>query len=99
MKQLESHPMFNPAIKVVDAPQKEKKTLPVSDDKEDLSFNLFEQAEKEAPAEKGTQKKQNPKGHCNITGSTGQYVVLDHWNRCCNGERFADVVPGKNILN
>uniref|UniRef100_A0A4W6C2G0 ATP-dependent RNA helicase DHX29 n=1 Tax=Lates calcarifer TaxID=8187 RepID=A0A4W6C2G0_LATCA len=51
MKQLESHPMFNPAIKVVDVPQKEKKTLPVSDDKEDITFNLFEQAEKEPPNE------------------------------------------------
>lgn len=46
--------MFNPAIKVVDAPQKEKKVLPVTEDKEDLSFNLFEQAEKEPPAAKGT---------------------------------------------
>uniref|UniRef100_A0A8C4EX77 RNA helicase n=1 Tax=Dicentrarchus labrax TaxID=13489 RepID=A0A8C4EX77_DICLA len=43
MKQLESHPVFNPAIKVVDAPQKEKKALPVASDKEDLSFKLFEQ--------------------------------------------------------
>lgn len=57
MKQLESHPMFNPAIKVVDVPQKEKKTLPVSDDKEDITFNLFEQAEKEPPAEKGSSGK------------------------------------------
>lgn len=54
MKQLESHPMFNPAIKVVDVPQKEKKTLPVNEDKEDIAFNLFEQAEKEPPAEKGS---------------------------------------------
>lgn len=45
--------MFNPAIKVSDIPQKEKKLLPVSEDKEDLSFKLFEQAEKETPAEKG----------------------------------------------
>uniref|UniRef100_A0A673C7U5 RNA helicase n=1 Tax=Sphaeramia orbicularis TaxID=375764 RepID=A0A673C7U5_9TELE len=49
MKQMESHPMFNPAIKVVDVPQKEKKPPPVSDDKDDLSFNLFEQAEKKPP--------------------------------------------------
>lgn len=53
MKQMESHPMFNPSIKVADVPQKEKKTLPVPEDKEDLSFKLFEQAEKEPPAEKG----------------------------------------------
>uniref|UniRef100_A0A3B3UWG0 RNA helicase n=1 Tax=Poecilia latipinna TaxID=48699 RepID=A0A3B3UWG0_9TELE len=51
MKQLESHPIFNPAIKVVDVPQKEKKTLPVTDDKDDLSFSLFEQAEKDPPNE------------------------------------------------
>lgn len=48
--------MFNPAIKVSDIPQKEKKVLPVSEDKEDLSFKLFEQAEKETPAEKGWAK-------------------------------------------
>lgn len=53
MKQLESHPMFNPAIRVVDAPQKEKKVLPVSEDKEDLGFKLFEHAEKAPPPEKG----------------------------------------------
>lgn len=53
MKHLESHPIFNPAIKVVDGPQKEKKILPVSEDKEDLSFKLFEQTEKAPPVEKG----------------------------------------------
>ena len=57
MKQHESHPMFNPAIKVVDAPQKEKKTLPVSEDKEELGFKLFEQPEKAPPAEKGSYRK------------------------------------------
>lgn len=56
MKQLESHPMFNPAIKVSDVPQKEKKVLPVSNDKEDLGFSLFEQAEKDTAAEKGSNK-------------------------------------------
>lgn len=56
MKPLESHPIFNPAIKVSDVPQKEKKVLPVSEEKEDLGFHLFEQAEKEAPAEKGSVK-------------------------------------------
>lgn len=53
MKHLESHPMFNPAIKVADVPQKEKKILPINEDKEGLGFNLFEQAEKEPPVEKG----------------------------------------------
>lgn len=46
--------MFNPAIKVVEAPQNEKKKAPVIEEKEDLSFGLFEQAEKDPPAEKGT---------------------------------------------
>ena len=55
MKPLESHPVFNPAIKVSDVPQKEKKVLPVSEGKEDLGFHLFEQAGKEAPAEKASQ--------------------------------------------
>lgn len=53
MKQLESHPIFNAALKVVDAPQREKKPLPATEDKEDLSFNLFDQAEKDPPAAKG----------------------------------------------
>lgn len=48
--------MFNPAIKVSDVPQKEKKVLPVSNDKEDLGFSLFEQAEKDTAAEKGSNK-------------------------------------------
>lgn len=56
MKQLETHPLFNPAIKVSDAPQKEKKTPPVKEDKEDLGFKLFEQAEKDPPPEKGSRK-------------------------------------------
>lgn len=46
--------MFNPAIKVIDVPQKEKKPRPVSEDKEDLGFKLFEQGEKDPPAEKGS---------------------------------------------
>lgn len=48
--------MFNPAIKVVDVPQKEKKIV-VLEDKEDLSFSLFEKAEKAPPAEKGLSHK------------------------------------------
>lgn len=53
MKQLEAHPVFNPAIKVSDAPQKEKKVPAAKADKEDLGFKLFEQAEKDPPAQKG----------------------------------------------
>lgn len=60
MKQLETHPVFNSAIKVSDAPQKEKKMPPVKEDKEDLGFKLFEQAEKDPPPEKGSNK------HCQI---------------------------------
>ncbi|KAI4787216.1 hypothetical protein KUCAC02_036617, partial [Chaenocephalus aceratus] len=56
MKQLEPHPMFNPALKVVDAPQKEKKTLPVT---EDLAFSVFEQTEKAPPKEKAPVVKKN----------------------------------------
>ncbi|KAJ4920740.1 hypothetical protein JOQ06_024571, partial [Pogonophryne albipinna] len=56
MKQLEPHPMFNPALKVVDAPQKEKKTLPVT---EDLAFSVFEQTEKASPKEKAPVVKKN----------------------------------------
>ncbi|KAJ3605919.1 hypothetical protein NHX12_027962 [Muraenolepis orangiensis] len=44
MKPLESHPMFNPAIKVVEAPPKEMKPLPVVGEKEDLNLKLFDQA-------------------------------------------------------
>lgn len=56
MKPLESHPMFNPAIKVKDAPKEEKKPVAVTDGKEDLNFNLFEQTDEPpaAPAEKST---------------------------------------------
>ncbi|KAM9338234.1 ATP-dependent RNA helicase DHX29 [Symphorus nematophorus] len=90
MKQLESHPMFNPAIKVVDAPQKEKKVIPVSDDKEDLGFKLFEQAEKEPPppppAEKVV-KKNEPKDIRNFdytarswTGKSPKQFLID-WVR------------------
>ncbi|KAL7848001.1 hypothetical protein AOLI_G00227190 [Acnodon oligacanthus] len=66
MKPLESHPLFNPGIKVTDTPKEEKKPSPVKEVNEDLNFNLFEQAEK-APAEKSEQhaekseKKKEPK--------------------------------------
>uniref|UniRef100_A0A665UX18 ATP-dependent RNA helicase DHX29 n=1 Tax=Echeneis naucrates TaxID=173247 RepID=A0A665UX18_ECHNA len=86
MKQLESHPMFNPAIKVVDVPQKEKKIVPVSKDKEDITFNLFEQAEKEPPAEKVV-KKSEPKDIRNFdytarswTGKSPKQFLID-WVR------------------
>lgn len=83
MKQLESHPMFNSALKVVDAPQKEKKPLPVN---EDLGFKLFEQAEKEPPAEKVV-KKNEPKDIRNFdytarswTGKSPKQFLID-WVR------------------
>uniref|UniRef100_A0A3B4FDD7 ATP-dependent RNA helicase DHX29 n=1 Tax=Pundamilia nyererei TaxID=303518 RepID=A0A3B4FDD7_9CICH len=86
MKQLESHPMFNPAIKVVDAPQKEKKILPAKEDKEELGFSLFEQAEKDPPAEKGTRKNE-PKDIRNFdytarswTGKSPKQFLID-WVR------------------
>ncbi|XP_040013256.1 ATP-dependent RNA helicase DHX29 [Xiphias gladius] len=86
MKQLESHPMFNPAIKVVDVPQKEKKILPVREDKEDITFSLFEQAEKEPPAEKAV-KKNEPKDIRNFdytarswTGKSPKQFLID-WVR------------------
>ncbi|XP_063334372.1 ATP-dependent RNA helicase DHX29 [Pelmatolapia mariae] len=86
MKQLESHPMFNPAIKVVNAPQKEKKILPAKEDKEELGFSLFEQAEKDPPAEKVV-KKNEPKDIRNFdytarswTGKSPKQFLID-WVR------------------
>ncbi|KAL4004745.1 sideroflexin-1/3 [Sarotherodon galilaeus] len=86
MKQLESHPMFSPAIKVVDAPQKEKKILPAKEDKEELGFSLFEQAEKDPPAEKVV-KKNEPKDIRNFdytarswTGKSPKQFLID-WVR------------------
>ncbi|KAF7666472.1 hypothetical protein LDENG_00106690 [Lucifuga dentata] len=86
MKPLESHPMFNPAIKVGDVPQKEKKVLPVSDGKEELSFSLFEQAEKTPPSEKVV-KKNGPKDIRNFdytarswTGKSPKQFLID-WVR------------------
>ncbi|XP_034047813.1 ATP-dependent RNA helicase DHX29 [Thalassophryne amazonica] len=83
MKPLESHPMFNPALKVVDAPQREKKILPPSEDKEDLGFNLFEQV---APVEKVV-KKNEPKDIRNFdytvrswTGKSPKQFLID-WVR------------------
>ncbi|KAL6096722.1 dhx29 [Pungitius sinensis] len=86
MKPLESHPVFNPAIKVVDVPQKEKKTLPVSENKEDANFNLFEQTEKAPPAAK-VAKKNEPKDIRNFdytarswTGKSPKQFLID-WVR------------------
>ncbi|KAG7237014.1 hypothetical protein INR49_032899 [Caranx melampygus] len=86
MKQLESHPMFSPALKVVDEPKKEKKVVPVSEDKESITFNLFEQAEKEPPAEKVV-KKNEPKDIRNFdytarswTGKSPKQFLID-WVR------------------
>lgn len=44
MKSLESHPVFNPAIKVTEAPKVEKKPPAVVAGNDELNFNLFEQA-------------------------------------------------------
>lgn len=78
MKLLESHPVFNPAIKVSDAPEREKKVFPVSEDKEELDFNLFEQAEKEAPTEKGSV-------------GPGDIHFSSNFNKSCS--LFQDAVP------
>ncbi|XP_068562850.1 ATP-dependent RNA helicase DHX29 [Cebidichthys violaceus] len=88
MKPLESHPVFNPALKVVNAPQKEKKMLPVSEDKEDVSFSLFEQKEKAPPAAKApVAKKNEPKDIRNFdytarswTGKSPKQFLID-WVR------------------
>uniref|UniRef100_A0A3P8WRP0 ATP-dependent RNA helicase DHX29 n=1 Tax=Cynoglossus semilaevis TaxID=244447 RepID=A0A3P8WRP0_CYNSE len=86
MKQLEAHPVFNPSIKVVDAPHKEKKKVPVSEDKAEVGFSLFEQAAKEAPAEKVV-KKNEPKDIRNFdytarswTGKSPKQFLID-WVR------------------
>ncbi|XP_030623769.1 ATP-dependent RNA helicase DHX29 [Chanos chanos] len=85
MKPLESHPMFNPAIKVKDTPKEEKKAAPISEGKEDLNFNLFEQAET-PPVEK-TVKKNEPKDIRNFdytarswTGKSPKQFLID-WCR------------------
>ncbi|XP_026798594.3 ATP-dependent RNA helicase DHX29 isoform X1 [Pangasianodon hypophthalmus] len=60
MKPLESHPLFNPAIKVTEAPKVEKKPPPVVAGNDELNFNLFEQAN-QTPAEKPEKTKKEPK--------------------------------------
>uniref|UniRef100_A0AAY5L049 ATP-dependent RNA helicase DHX29 n=1 Tax=Esox lucius TaxID=8010 RepID=A0AAY5L049_ESOLU len=91
MKPLESHPMFNKAIIVVDTPKEEKKPPPptgTTEEKEELAFGLFEQAEKEKPppAEK-TSKKNEPKDIRNFdytarswTGKSPKQFLID-WVR------------------
>ncbi|XP_061555189.1 ATP-dependent RNA helicase DHX29 [Phycodurus eques] len=88
MKPLESHPIFNPAIKVVEAHQKEKPPS-VNEDKEEIGFNLFERTEKEAPTEKVMQqkKKNEPKDIRNFdytarswTGKSPKQFLID-WVR------------------
>ncbi|XP_056146501.1 ATP-dependent RNA helicase DHX29 [Lampris incognitus] len=83
MKPLESHPMFNPAIKVA---AQEKKPAPVSEEKEDLNFNLFEPVEKPPAAEKEVKKKE-PKDIRNFdytarswTGKSPKQFLID-WVR------------------
>ncbi|KAG7476986.1 hypothetical protein MATL_G00088600 [Megalops atlanticus] len=85
MKPLESHPLFNPAIKVADAPKEEKKPVSVLETKEELNFNLFEKAET-PPAEK-TVKKNEPKDIRNFdytarswTGKSPKQFLID-WCR------------------
>uniref|UniRef100_A0A8C3B061 ATP-dependent RNA helicase DHX29 n=1 Tax=Cyclopterus lumpus TaxID=8103 RepID=A0A8C3B061_CYCLU len=86
MKPLESHPVFNPALKVVDVPQKDKKILPVAEEKADASLNLFEQTEKAPPAAK-VAKKNEPKDIRNFdytarswTGKSPKQFLID-WVR------------------
>ncbi|KAM6986130.1 LOW QUALITY PROTEIN: ATP-dependent RNA helicase DHX29 [Aplochiton taeniatus] len=86
MKPLESHPMFNPALKVVEVPKEPKKSLPVTEGKEELNFSLFEQAEKKTPAEK-VPKKNEPKDIRNFdytarswTGKSPKQFLID-WVR------------------
>ncbi|XP_052423787.1 ATP-dependent RNA helicase DHX29 isoform X1 [Carassius gibelio] len=86
MKPLESHPMFNSAIKVKDTPKEEKKPVTLTDGKEDLNFSLFEQADP-PPAEKAEKKKKEPKDIRNFdytsrswTGKSPKQFLID-WCR------------------
>ncbi|XP_031433314.1 ATP-dependent RNA helicase DHX29 [Clupea harengus] len=90
MKPLEAHPMFNPAVKVVDTPKEEKKKpAPVSEGKGEMTFGLFEQAETPPPAEKKVTaaKKNEPKDIRNFdytarswTGKSPKQFLID-WVR------------------
>ncbi|XP_016102665.1 ATP-dependent RNA helicase DHX29-like [Sinocyclocheilus grahami] len=86
MKSLESHPVFNSAVKVKDAPKEEKKPVALTDGKEELNFNLFEQADT-PPAEKAEKKKKEPKDIRNFdytsrswTGKSPKQFLID-WCR------------------
>ncbi|KTF86856.1 hypothetical protein cypCar_00013871 [Cyprinus carpio] len=86
MKSLESHPMFNSAIKVKDTPKEEKKPVTLTDGKEDLNFNIFEQADT-PPAEKTEKQENEPKDIRNFdytsrswTGKSPKQFLID-WCR------------------
>ncbi|XP_023679147.2 ATP-dependent RNA helicase dhx29 isoform X1 [Paramormyrops kingsleyae] len=85
MKPLESHPMFNPAIKVTDTPKEDKKPAAVQEAPDDLNFNLFQQEDK--PQLEKTAKKNQPKDIRNFdytarswTGKSPKQFLID-WCR------------------
>uniref|UniRef100_A0A8C7RLW9 ATP-dependent RNA helicase DHX29 n=1 Tax=Oncorhynchus mykiss TaxID=8022 RepID=A0A8C7RLW9_ONCMY len=88
MKPLESHPMFNTVIKVVDMPKIEEKKPPApTEGKEELAFGLFEQAEKETPPPAEKTKNNEPKDIRNFdytarswTGKSPKQFLID-WVR------------------
>lgn len=89
MKPLESHPMFNAAIKVKDAPKDDKKPVALTDGKEEVNFSLFEQADAPPPAEKplADKNKKEPKDIRNFdytsrswTGKSPKQFLID-WCR------------------
>ncbi|MBN3325252.1 DHX29 helicase, partial [Atractosteus spatula] len=84
MKPLESHPMFNPAIKLTDVPKEEKKLAPPLEGKDDFNFNLLEKAQ--APPQEKV-KKNEPKDIRNFdytarswTGKSPKQFLID-WCR------------------
>ncbi|KAF4108017.1 hypothetical protein G5714_010776 [Onychostoma macrolepis] len=86
MKFLESHPIFNSALKVKETPKEEKKPVTLTDGKEELNFSLFEQADT-PPAEKAEKKKKEPKDIRNFdytsrswTGKSPKQFLID-WCR------------------
>ncbi|XP_052464475.1 ATP-dependent RNA helicase DHX29 [Carassius gibelio] len=86
MKPLESHPMFNSAIKVKDTPKEQKKPVTLTDGKDELNFSFFEQADT-APAEKTEKEEQEPKDIRNFdytsrswTGKSPKQFLID-WCR------------------
>ncbi|XP_076875887.1 ATP-dependent RNA helicase DHX29 [Brachyhypopomus gauderio] len=85
MKPLESHPMFNPAIKITDVPKPEKPAARVTEANEELSFSLFEQTDKATPEK--VEKKKEPKDIRNFdytgrswTGKSPKQFLID-WCR------------------